>query len=422
MGARQRSELVAWCAGVACALGAVTTAAAAGRVLEAGAFVVVAVLLGAPAALARRRWLDAEAAVQRREAERDQLERLLERLHQGVVTVDRGGTVHFANPAARRLLGAAELGRGDALPEPWPDLPLRRFAATLFRPGASLARERAEPDDERAYAVAGIPAGPDGDTAVIVVTDVAIRERQERAEREFVANAAHELRTPLTTIRGAIDVLQDGAKQHPVERDRFLAHIERESQRLARLTQSLLKLARCQTGEQLLTLATVPLRPLLEDAAADVQPQDGVEVRVECPPDLAALADRDLTAQILLNLVTNAAQHTSSGSIELVARPLNDSTLALEVRDTGCGIAAEQRERIFDRFYRGGVRDGRGFGLGLAIVRQAVRMLGGTIEIDSAPGTGTVARVTLVAASPLRPGDLGRSAPAEAEAAVDGRR
>lgn len=341
-----------------------------------------------------------QRTVDQLESEREQLERLLERLHQGVVSVDRSGTVRFANPAARRLLGAPTLAEGDALPEPWPELPLRRFAASLFSRGARLARERAEPDDEHAYAVAGIPAGPDGDTVIIVVTDVAIRERQERAEREFVANAAHELRTPVTTIRGAIDVLQDGAKERPEERDRFLAHIEREAHRLARLTDSLLKLARCQTGEQLLTLAPVALRPLLHDIALDVQPQPGVRMRVECPPRLAAMTDRDLTAQILLNLATNAAQHTTEGTVELAARAVGESSVVLEVRDTGCGIAPEQLERIFDRFYRGGARDGRGFGVGLAIVRQAVRMLGGTVEIDSEPGAGTTARVTLVSAAP----------------------
>lgn len=398
----RNAVLASWWTGLAVALAAMVAAVAGGRLVDAALVAVLTALLAVPGAVVRRRWRAAEAAVDHREVERDQLERLLERLHQGVVTVDRLGIVQFANPAARRLLGAPELGCGDAVPEPWPELPLRRFAASLFRPGAALARERAEPDDERAYAVAGIPAGRDGDTAVIVVTDVAIRERQERAEREFVANAAHELRTPLTTIRGAIEVLQDGAKEHPAERDRFLAHIERESQRLGRLTQSLLKLARCQTGEQLLTLAPVQLRPVLADVAVDVQPQPGVKVSIECPPGLAALADRDLTAQILVNLATNAAQHTSEGRIELVARRINDSTLSLEVRDTGSGIPPEARERIFERFYRGGMRDGRGFGLGLAIVRQAVRMLGGTVEIESSPGEGTVARVTLVAAAPAQ--------------------
>src|SRR4051812_11929479 len=155
-----RVDRVAWWAGLAGTVALCAFALATARWLEAAALVAVAVPLAVPGLRMRRSWLAAQSAAGRREHEKNQHERLLERLHQGVVTVDRGGEVQFANPAARRLLGAPELTRGDALPEPWPDLPLRRFAANLFRPGASLSRERAEPDDERAFAVAGIPAGP----------------------------------------------------------------------------------------------------------------------------------------------------------------------------------------------------------------------------------------------------------------------
>jgi signal transduction histidine kinase len=101
--------------------------------------------------------------------------------------------------------------------------------------------------------------------------------------------------------------------------------------------------------------------------------------------------------QVVANLAANATKHTERGAIKLVARSEGES-LAIEVRDTGPGISSPVQERIFDRFYRGGARDAEGFGLGLAIVRQAVRALGGAIELRSTPGVGTTAHVVLPAA------------------------
>ena len=183
------------------------------------------------------------------EGERDRLRLLLERLHEGVVTVDDQLVVHFANTEARRVLGT-RLAEGDQLPEPWPTFSLREFAASLFDAGSVLAQANVRPDDERALALVGIPAQPEGDTVMIVLDDLTEQERRELAEREFVSNAAHELRTPLTTIIGAIEVLQGGAKDNPLERDRFLTHIEREADRLARLARALLTLARAHAGQE----------------------------------------------------------------------------------------------------------------------------------------------------------------------------
>ncbi len=109
------------------------------------------------------------------------------------------------------------------------------FALALFDPTASLAQAHVTPGEERAYTVVGIPSQPEGDTVLIVLDDLTEQGRRELAEREFVSNAAHELRTPLTTIIGAVEVLQAGAKDDPLERDRFLAP-HRAGGRTARTT------------------------------------------------------------------------------------------------------------------------------------------------------------------------------------------
>jgi signal transduction histidine kinase len=330
------------------------------------------------------------------ESERDRLHRLLERLHEGVITVDRNFRVEFANAAACRMLGTPDLAPGDELPEPWETPSLRRLAASLFVIGrAPTSQVRASPSDDRAYLVVGLPARHGGEGAVLVLTDVSEQERRERAEREFVANAAHELRTPLTAITSAVDVLQAGAKEDPPERDRFLAHIERESARLGRLTRALLVLARAQTREEAPNLVSIELKPLLEEIAAGIHPVDGVEVVVVCPAGLRALAEPDLIEQALANLAANAAKNTAVGTICLEGHRLGTGTVCIDVRDTGRGITPEEQERIFDRFYRAGRRDGEGFGLGLPIVRQVVRTLGGRVDVESRPGEGTRVRVIL---------------------------
>jgi two-component system phosphate regulon sensor histidine kinase PhoR len=331
-------------------------------------------------------------------SEHHRLEGLLERLYEGVVLVDRDLSIGYANGAARRILGVDTLTPGDPLPDPWREPSLRTLAVGLFRRGAIAFEARAAPDADHTYRVVGIPVEPGVDTTVLVLTDVSERDRREAAEREFVTNAAHELRTPLAAIAGAVEVLQSGAKEDPVERDRFLGHIEREAARLTRLGRAMLVLARAQTGSEAPRLGRVPLRGLLDEVAASLHPFDGVTVSVDCADDLAALSDRDLLEQVLVNLAANAARHTDSGSIVLAARPNGRHELAIELRDTGTGISREHRDRIFDRFYRAGNRDGDGFGLGLAIVRASVHALGGSVEIESEPDSGTTARVVILSA------------------------
>ncbi|MBA2333062.1 MAG: HAMP domain-containing protein [Actinobacteria bacterium] len=332
------------------------------------------------------------------QTERLRLRRTLERLDQGVVAIDAELKVEAANDAALRLLDG--LSEGDALPDSWPDFPLRSFSSALFGPDTEVVRVRVSTGDDRHYTLDGIPAGQAFRTALLVITDVSELERRERIEREFVTNAAHELRTPVAAISGAVEVLQLGAKDQPAERDHFLAIIDRQSGRLARLSRSLLVLARAQTGAENVRLSLVELCPLLEEIADALSTNEEVSVEVDCPEGLLVFAERDLLDQVFSNLATNAAKHTERGRIAITARPLDAERVSIEFVDTGSGIATEAQARIFDRFYRGRTREPNGFGLGLSIVRQAVAALNGTIEVYSRTGSGTSATVTLPLARP----------------------
>ena len=329
------------------------------------------------------------------EAERDRLRRLLERLHEGVVAVDAASNIHFANGVAAQMLGVRSLVEGDRLPEPWAEFSLAGVVHNLFEQDAASAEARVSPDADHTYAIVGIPPGPGSWTAVLVLTDVSERERRERSERDFVANAAHELRTPVTAITAAVDALQAAAEQNAEDRGRFIAVIDRQTGRLGRLIRALLVLARAQIRQEPILLEPVELGPILGEVADTLNPREGVAIEVRCPPGLTALADRDLAEQIVANLAANAVKHTSCGRIVLSAEPTEDGFVSVEVSDTGPGIPSGAGDRVFDRFYSGDADSREGFGLGLAIVSESVRALGGTIEIDSEPELGTAVRVTL---------------------------
>jgi two-component system sensor histidine kinase VicK len=327
--------------------------------------------------------------------ERDRLESLLDRLSEGVLLIDRDLNVEFANDRARELLGVNErVDDCKLLDEGW-TAKLRRFALDLFNVG--LAGQLRISDESRTLAVSGIPPGQGGDSAIIVVVDESERERNERVQREFATNAAHELRTPLASIVAAVEMLRTGAKDDPPARDRFLDMIARESDRLTRLSRALLTLARADARDEQPRLARVPVAPILHEIAASLPQRDGVEIGVDCPPTLAIVGDSDLLEQALSSLASNAVRYTDAGSVTMRGRADNGSVV-IEVADTGRGIPARERARIFERFYRAGGSE-EGFGLGLAIARDAVRTLGGEIELESVQRGGTTVRITLTRAT-----------------------
>ena len=322
-------------------------------------------------------------------------ERVLNRLPQAVVLVDRDLVIEYANPAAHALLGGAPQG-GEPLPDPWPSFSLRALAASLF--GSSPPTDGTlvrSPD--RTLWITGVPPSEMGD-AILIIEEITDRERARRSEREFVENAAHELRTPLAAIISVMDVLEGGAKEIPETRDRFLKHIRVHSDRLSRLATSLLVLARLQAGVEHPRLKAVAVRPVLDAVAEGLQTFEGVEVRVVAASDIGVIADRDLLHQIVVNVAENAAKNTQSGEIVLEARA-KAGTTEIEIRDTGSGMSAAAQERAFDRFYRSDGRGKDGFGLGLAIAGEAVAALSGTIALESTPGTGTRVRVALPTAT-----------------------
>jgi two-component system phosphate regulon sensor histidine kinase PhoR len=301
---------------------------------------------------------------------------LLGRFPHAVLALGSDHRIAFANEAARTLLGPDAAG----------------FAEQLSQTPGSIADLRMTTPSGRAIGVTGA-TGDDG-SMLLVLEDVTQREQHERALQEFVRNAAHQLRTPLTAITTAVEVLQSGAKDVPAERDRFLEHVARHTSRLLRIARGLLALARAQAGEPL-RLGPVPLEAMLVRLAGDAEPAPGVEVVTSCAGDLRVLGEPNLMEEALAALVDNSVVHTRSGAIRLSASRVADG-VSIDVVDTGTGIPAEHRARVFEPFYRPSP-DGDGFGLGLAIAAQAVRAMNGRIEAVDEP-SGAHLSITLPAA------------------------
>jgi PAS domain S-box-containing protein len=330
------------------------------------------------------------------QAERARLAAVVESMPAGLIIVDADGKPELANETALRILGRSSS-------QEWrlDELPLRRSLET----GEAVDNERLDlvgHDGSRiVLEVSTVPIrDAEGRTVggLALFHDVTEQDRHERAEREFVTNAAHQLQSPLAGIISAIDVLQGGAKDGP-ERDVFLGHIERESSRLARLARALLILARAQTGVEAPKDELVALEPLLTDVGDALRPAAGVTVEVSCPPDLAVVTNRELVEQAIRNVAENAAKYTSAGRITLEARRL-DGAAEVVVADTGPGIPEPEQARVTERFYRR-AEGSDGFGLGFAIVRSAVQALDGELDIERADGGGTVVRLRLRPAASL---------------------
>ena len=315
------------------------------------------------------------------------LEAIIESIPAAVLAVDRDLCIRFANPKAHELFAPETLRSGEPLPAAPFDGGFATFTRNLVNATGNPIRRLVELP-QATYVILGIPPR-DADVAAIYVDDVTSQVRRDRAQREFVANAAHELLTPLTGIASAAHVLESGAKEVPELRDRFIDHIARECSRLTRLARGLLVLARAQSGQETVRTEAVELRPLIDDVVASVAPEG---TKVDCDERLAVWADRDLAETALSNLVANSVRHSSDGNVSITAE-LNGDRVAVIVENAGTAIAADTA-RLHDRFVSGDGDDNAGFGLGISIATEALHVMGATLTFDFG-NDSTGARVEL---------------------------
>ncbi len=243
-------------------------------------------------------------------------------------------------------------------------------------------------------------------------------EAANHAKSRFLASMSHELRTPLNAIIGYSEMLQEDAQD--ANQAAFLPDLEKihaAGKHLLSLINDVLDLSKIEAGRMELYLETFEVCPLLSDVAMTVRPlieQNANQLTIKCAPDIGSMhADMTRVRQVLLNLLSNASKFTDHGTITLAAERNGThgvEAVVLRVSDTGIGMTSEQVDRLFEAFSQAEASTASkygGTGLGLAITRKFCRMMGGDVEVESEPGTGSTFTVRL----PVQVSDLDTQLP-----------
>jgi two-component system phosphate regulon sensor histidine kinase PhoR len=347
------------------------------------------------------------------ETDWQRLRLIIDALPDPVVALDSTGAVLALNDQARRIAPALRQGEPIAL-----GLRMPALIAAVRRAVATGAAQRVEFSErsrsEQWYEVHVIPVAlsrPAGSPADLLLTfhDLTQPRRIEQMRADFVANASHELRTPLAALSGFIETLRGPAQNDPSARERFLAIMHAQAERMARLIDDLLSLSRIELREHINPNTPVELLPIIQQVIDTLEPraqERGVEISVNpAEQPLVVHGERDELIGVFENLVENAIKYGASGKrVEIrlgesgSGAAANGSQAKVSVRDWGPGIAPEHLPRLTERFYRVDVGQSRaegGTGLGLALVKHILNRHGGRLSIESTLGAGSTFTVTL---------------------------
>ena len=340
--------------------------------------------------------------VQELSGERDKLSAVLDTMADGVALIGPEERTELVNSAGLEMLRVREPEPiGKRFPEVVRDPDLYRLVASCLE---TQEQQHGEVELFQPIRYLSAIATPiiEGEATSVLLTihDLTRMYQVETTRREFVTNVSHELRSPLASVKAIVETLDNGAlEEAEVARD-FVRRIDWEVDRMSRLIEDLLDLARLDSRQGLLSLNTVDLRLLMTEVKESFQERaDYKNVRVEviAPERLPrAVGDEERLRQVLINLLDNALKFTpGSGWVTLSAYPL-DEVVRVGVRDSGAGIPEDHLPHIFERFYKADrSRQGGGTGLGLAIVKHIVQAHGSEVAVQSREGEGSAFTFTL---------------------------
>ena len=322
------------------------------------------------------------------------IDAILAGMVEGVLVIDDQGRVQIANESVQRMLGidADPAGRFHVELIRHPEV-TRVIAAAVAGDAGRGNEVRLNTDPPKVLLANARLFSADGERGVaLVLHDVTEFRRADQVRQDFVANVSHELRTPLTAIRGGVEALLDEAG--PAER-RFVAIIARNSARMERLVNDLLRLARLDAGQEELAPTPCALEAAFGSVAGELAPlAEGkqLDVRIAVAPEAGTvLADPLKLHDAVRNLVENAVNYSPPGGAVEVRADRADGVVRITVADRGPGIPDTDLTRIFERFYRvddARPRDPGGTGLGLAIVKHLIGLHGGSVRGRQPGGRG----------------------------------
>ena len=320
---------------------------------------------------------------------------ITEHMREGLVLLDSQGTVLSINPAACRLFQTDGGCVGKSMLAVDRHHDMTQALEQAMAQGYSALRARRGGRDYQ-FDVSRIRSGETTQGAVVLAVDVTEQLAAERSRREFTANVSHELKTPLQSIMGSAELLEHGLVQ-PEDQPRFVGRIRREAARLLALIEDIIRLSQLDEGVEL-PREPVSLRALAQEVFATLQDAAGAKgVVLRLDGEGQVYGVRRLLYEIVYNLCDNAVKYNVEGGSVTLTITQAEGRTALTVADTGIGIPAEHRERVFERFYRvdkSHSKQSGGTGLGLSIVKHAVQYHHGQLRLDSQPGQGTSITVT----------------------------
>lgn len=326
------------------------------------------------------------------------LETIAREMHTGVVVLDKNGSVLYANPFFLKSFPVGGGAEGRPVAECVRSEELMKSVAAFLEKRGGKSEDIEIAEGNRFFSVHIVPIKDKADFSLILfLQDITEEKRVETIKRDFVANVSHELRTPLASIKGYSETLLDGGMDDKETLAEFLRVIDRHATRMSRLIDDLLILSRLESHQMTIVASPIDLGELVASTAKGFEKQardKGITLSALVPDDLPnALGDRDRLEQVMVNLLDNAIKYTPSGGRVEVRAFKEDSTVRVDVGDTGIGIPAADISRIFERFYRvdkARSRELGGTGLGLAIVKHIIQGHNGKLSVDSTPGKGSV--------------------------------
>jgi two-component system phosphate regulon sensor histidine kinase PhoR len=350
-----------------------------------------------------------EVRIRRLTYDRQQIADILEGLSKPVIAIDHYGEMTLANAAAAELLHIERSAENRRLEQCVANEPLVRILQETQkrRVPAQRVGEIEVPGGEGAPRVfrvvcRSIPSSDGEHGAVAVLTDITDQKAIQRRNAEFVSAVSHEMKTPLAGIKAYVELLADGEAEDDETRDEFLTVINGQADRLQRLIDNLLNLARIEAGVVDVNKQLLSLNDILAEARNVVQPaaeRKQITLKTELSPMfLSVYADRDMLLQAAINLLSNAIKYTPEcGRVTLRSRMV-DNQLVCEVEDTGVGLGPEDCKRVFEKFYR--VKKDRnmasGTGLGLPLAKHIVEDVhSGNLTVESELGHGSIFRFLL---------------------------